>query len=628
MTAARGKLPPLDPQHSIPARIAEIAAYRPHALAVASAGSAWTFARLHAESERIARMLLLDPCRTEQPVALMLGQNVRLIGAILGTLYADRCFAVLDPGFPIEHNREILDNLGSDLLIADRAHVADAGAVTNPACRVIIDETLPDFPNTPLPGLDASPDSPLGVFHTTGTTGAPKGLLWRQSLTLRRALTDRDDTPIDSGDRLALLTSLCFPAAISDTFNALLNGASLHIYDMRHSGPAWLVEWLRHEQITCLRSPVALFRSLAGSLAPGTRLVGLHAVGLAGDALNSSDVSAARGLLPDDCRIIHRYSMSEAGMVARNILLPGTPIDADADADADPVPVGVVAPGKTVRLLDADVQSVPDGTEGEVAIGADGLAAGYWLKGRLVALPTVPDPERPGERLYRSGDIGRFLGDGRLQLVGRADHRVKIRGYRVEVQAIEAALRALGQVHDAAVAVHPDASGERSLTAFVVPAHGATAADIRHQLRRKLPDYMVPSNFVVRSSLPLAATGKLDRSALVSTTRTHSSQSGCSLAPGSTADPINRIFAELLQREDFGPQDDFFALGGHSLLAARVLARVEAECGCRLPLSAFYAAPTANGLAAALESSRVTTVWPSEALDQVRQRALHELGWL
>ncbi|WP_006747349.1 non-ribosomal peptide synthetase [Thioalkalivibrio paradoxus] len=624
MTAARRMLPPLDPQRSIPARIAEIAAYMPHALAVTSAGSAWTFARLQAESVRIARALLRQPVGTRQPVALMFGQDVQLIGAILGTLYAGRCFAVLDPGFPTERNFEILDNLGSDLLIADRAHAADAAAVTGPACRVIIDETLPEFPKTSLPGLDASPDSPLGVFHTTGTTGAPKGLLWRQSLSLRRALTDRDDTPIDCGDRLALLTSLCFPAAISDTFNALLNGASLHLYDMRHSGPTWLAEWLQHEQISCLRSPVALFRSLAGSLAPGARLAGLRALGLSGDALNPSDVSTARGLLPDDCRIIHRYSMSEAGMVARNILFSDTPIDADADA----VPAGVVAPGKTVRLLDADGRAVPGGAAGEVAIGADGLVAGYWLNGRLVPLPTVPDPERPGGRLYRSGDIGRFLGDGRLQLVGRADHRVKIRGYRVEVQAIEAALRALGQVHDAAVAVHPDASGERSLTAFVVPVRGATAADIRHELRKKLPGYMVPSTFVTRSSLPLAANGKVDRGALGPEACMQTSQPARLLAPSSTADRIGRIFAELLGRDDFGPDDDFFALGGHSLLAARVLARVEAECNRRLPLSAFYAAPTATGLAAVLESGEATNPSPSEALDQVRQRALHDLGWL
>lgn len=617
-------LPPLSAERSIPARIANIVAERPQDLALASATHAWSFARLQDEATHIARALLRDGTDHEVPIALMMRHDAPLIASILGTLLAGRCFAVLDPAFPVARNRAIVDNLGAQVLLADAANAADAATVAGPLRRMRIMESLPDSPAIALPGLDASPESWLGIFHTTGTTGEPKGVLWRQSLSLRRAMTDRDDVPLMPRDRFALLTALCFPAAVSDTFNALLNGASLHLYDMRTHGPTWLVDWLRQQGIDHLRAPVALFRFLQGSLAPGERLAELKSVGLSGDALNRQDVLTAWPVLPPECRIIHRYSMSEAGMVARDVFTRGSEITHDI------VPPGFPAPGKRLRILEDDGSATPDGNFGEVCLDLDGCAAGYWRRGRLEALPSVPDPLAPGRRLYRSGDIGRIGPDGRLELSGRQDHRVKIRGYRVELPAVEVALRGLECVRDAAVAVAADTTGEKALAAFVVASEGVGTDDIRSELASVLPDHMLPSRFVLLERLPLAGNGKLDRKALCVP---HAPASHSLEAPRSAASDaatgVCRIFSALLGRPEIGIDDDFFALGGHSLLAARALARVEATFGCRIALASFYRAPTAAATAATIEAGGdETEKLPDEVVESVRRQALYELGWL
>lgn len=610
--------PPLDPSHSIPARLAELAAFDPQALALAGSAHRWSRARLQTESVRVARALLRE-AGGDTPVALLFEHDAPLVAAILGTLLAGRSFAVIDAGFPDARNRSILDGLGAGILLADRAHAGKAAALNGPLRRLMMFESLPALPEAALPGLGASPDTPLGVFHTTGTTGAPKGILWHQSMCLRRALTDRDDEPIRDGDRHALVTALCFPAAISDLFNALLNGASLHLYDSRRFGPTWLADWLRQEAIGRLRAPVALFRHIAGALPAGARLDTVRLVGLTGDALGRQDVLLARRVLDADARIFHRYSMSESGMIAREAIEPDSPLDDER------IPAGRVAPGKTVRILDESGQLVAPGEFGEICLRLEGCAAGYWEEARLVPLPSIADPLDSSGRLYRSGDIGRLRADGRLELAGRRDARVKIRGYRVETPAVERALRTLPCVGDAAVAVHPDAAGENALVGFVVLRGEASVEDIRSALGAVLPAYMVPSSFVPLDALPLAANGKLDRKAL--RPPGYAAPRAEAAAPAGDTGRMCRIFAEVLGR-DVGPADDFFALGGHSLLAARVLARVATEFGRRLSLSAFYLTPTAAGLAAAVDADEASISLTHEALEPIRLRALHDLGWL
>jgi acyl-CoA synthetase (AMP-forming)/AMP-acid ligase II len=553
----------------------------------------------------------------------MMEHGAPLIGALVGTLLAGRCFAVLDPAFPPARNRLIVAGLGANVLLGDAPNAAPACAVAGPACRVRIVGALPDDPRVALPGLEAGPDSALGIFHTTGTTGEPKGVLWQQALPLRRAITDRDDVPISPGERFSLLTALCFPAAVSDTFNALLNGASLHLYDMRAHGPAWLPEWLRQQRIDHLRTPVALFRTLHSMLGAGEWLADLQSLGLSGDALSRTDVLAARKVLPPDCRIIHRYSMSEAGMVARDVLTATTPIV------HDPIPPGFIAPGKRVRILDEHGSPAGAGEFGEVCVDLEGCAAGYWRNGHLEPLPAIPDPDEPGRSLYRSGDAGRLGPDGRLELAGRQDHRVKIRGYRVEMPAVERALRDLDCVQDAAVSVTTDASGERSLCAFVVPRDGADVAEVRTALAAVLPEYMVPARFVALERLPLAGNGKLDRKALhVASGPVAPPQAVSEVEGGEEVAFVCGLFAELLGRSEVGPDEDFFGLGGHSLLAARALARINVVFDRRIPLASFYRKPTANAVAAMISDGLAAAAPGADSEGAIRRRALQALGWL
>lgn len=617
-------LEPGDSGHSIPARLARIADGQPNGLAVAGQRYTWSWSQLQQETARVAAALAAWPGGEDRPVALLFEHDAPLLAALLGALRAGRFFAVLDPGFPHPRNQAILANLGAAILVSDQGNVGQAARLANGRCQVILYEALPDAAACVPAPMAGGPERPLGIFQTTGSTGAPKGVLWRQERSLWRAEVDRADIPVRPGDRHALFTHLGFPAAASDTFGALLNGASLHLYDVRGLGTHGLAAWLRREAIDYMRMPVALFRHFLDGLGEGEPFPALRAIGLSGDALCRQDVVRARAALPADCRIVYRYSLSEAGMCARRV------IAGHAVAEADPLTVGRPAPGRRIVVLDDRQMPVAPGDMGEIAVDADGLAAGYWSNGRCAALATFADPLAPDRGLYRTGDLGRLHVDGRLELAGRRDARVKVRGYRVETGAVEAALRGVAAVRAAAVTVCPDRGGESCLVAYVVTAGpGMDETGLRRQLGESLPRYMLPSHFVFLDALPLAANGKLDRATLPKPGEGQASTTGSGTLPRTpTEAALIQIWQEVLGCGSLDIHADFFALGGHSLAAARALAQINASFRLDLALALLYQTPTVAGFAAVVDEARAGAERAAGPdLEQLRRNTLRQLGW-
>jgi acyl carrier protein len=273
------------------------------------------------------------------------------------------------------------------------------------------------------------------------------------------------------------------------------------------------------------------------------------------------------------------------------------------------VPIGRPVANSCAYVLDERMQPCPIGVPGELCVDGDGLARGYLRRPALTAATFVPDPYGPpGARVYRTGDRARWLADGVLEFLGRADAQVKVRGFRIEPAEIEAALRALGDVHEAAVVAHGPPGGDRALAAYVVPRSGAAidAAALRDALGMRLPAYMVPATFTLLDALPLTPAGKLDRRALPEPASAWQSEAEAGYVAPETDDEraVAAAWAEVLGVERVGATDGFFAMGGHSLRAVRIVTRIDELLGVRLPVSALFEAPTVRALAERVACAR------------------------
>jgi amino acid adenylation domain-containing protein len=610
---------------SVPGRFKQIVQRYPDGLAVKSSRYAWTYAELNRIANRLAHAMLAAIGPDCMPLALLFEHDAPAIAAIIGVLKAGKFYASLDPSFPLLRNEAVLADLQAPLLLCDRANLPVALELAKNRCRLLVYESIDETHSSENPDFSLTDRMPLGVFYTSGSTGQPKGVQWNQSLSLHRVLTDMEDISMSPRDRHTLLTSLTFPASSSDINLALLNGASLHLYDIRKFGTAYLADWLRQEEITCFRAPITLFRHFLSSLQEKDAFPSVRMIGLGGDVLFREDIETARAHFPASCRIIHRYTISEAGMVTRLV------IGADTRLDSPIVPVGYPVWGKQVLILDEDRRPLPSGESGEIAVRSRYLAAGYWGQPEQTRLRFIPDPVDPDSVTYLTGDLGRLRPDGCLEFLGRSDFRLKIRGFRVELSAVEAALRELDDVEEAVVVPQPDPTGEQSLVAYVVPAAqpAPDAGALRGLLATKLPDYMIPSAFVFLEALPLTQSGKVERKALPRPDASRPALQQRYQAPRNpTEEALVTIWSDVLRLAQIGVLDNFFDLGGHSLLAARVIARLNEKFQVRLPLRSLYDAPTVAGLATLIEngSQHVPGLAATETEERALQDAIRLLG--
>lgn len=610
------KIPEVEINDSVSARFEGIAGSWPTNAAIHSRGRAWSYSELNRQANRIAHALLSSSNDDHMPVVLLFEHHAPAVAAILGVLKAGKCYVCLDSTFPVNQNAAIIEQAGSGLLFCDAASLSVAANLARKNQYILIYEDLHSGLPSDNPGIQVSADMNLGVFFTTGSTGNPKGVLWRHDICLHRMHVDRLQNPVKPADNLTLLTPLAFPAATSDLLWALLNGACLCLYDVRMRGTGGLLSWLREREITCMRSPVALFRHFLDAIAIAYQLPKLRKIVLSGDTLYAHDIERMHALLPDCNEIIHRYSMSEAGLVCQMHL----PVDARSDEEI--VPAGFPVPGKSIRLVDLDGLPLPEDTSkhGEIAVSSRFLAAGYWRQPELTRSNFVEDPEIKGNTLYLSGDLGRIDSDGCLEILGRRDERLKIRGYRVETAAVVAALLELDTIKTAVVVPVPDVSGEKSLAAHIVPEQGI-ALDVpalhRH-LSENLQDYMIPARFTFHDELPLTVNGKTDLQALSKPAHSIPDRPMHFHGPrGEIEERIAKIWLDELQLEHVGRNDDFFALGGHSLLAAKIVVRIDEAFQVSLPLKSFYQAPTVAGLASILDAG-----WEAHVFKEAEAKGL------
>ncbi|MEV6347158.1 non-ribosomal peptide synthase/polyketide synthase [Actinoplanes sp. NPDC051851] len=576
--AGGGDVPAPEPR-VWPALVEASAAASPASTAVVQGELGWTYAQLNADANRLARNLTGRGIGAGDVVGVLMTRSPVQVAAMLAVGKAGAAFLPIDPEYPAERVTYLLTDARPKLLLTDRAHAA----VTNHAGLLVVDDPDEWRRRQDLPAGDpetrARVDDPAYVIYTSGSTGAPKGVVVTHRGLVALAADGGARADVDRDSRVLQLTSLSFDVSVYELLVALHAGATLVLPAPGRLAGRELARLLAETEVTHAFLPPSVLATLPAEAAAG--LPRLRSLVVGGEACSPELVerwSSGR-------RMTNLYGPTET-TVAATISRP---------LSGRAVPIGAPLAGTTVYVLDQALRLVPPGARGELYIGGAGVARGYLGRAGLTASRFVADPfGLAGARMYRTGDVVRWNSAGELEYFGRTDHQVKIRGFRVEPGEIEAALLDRTGVTQAVVIAHRDPYGFQSLHAYVTAQDEADGAGLRQELRRLLPDHMVPAAVVVLDRFPVTANGKLDRDALPAPDLRPSVHRA---ADTPYEEIVGSLFADVLRVPRVGADDNFFDLGGHSLLATRLLARVRTVLNADVAMRTFFNAPTPRRLA-------------------------------
>ena len=586
-----------------------VAARRPEAVAVTGEAGGMTYGELEKRANRLARHLRALGVGPESRVGLCLHPSPELVMAILAILKAGGAYLPLDPGYPRERLAFLLADSRASLVVT-RSELAASLDGARPVLLDADDQQGGEIAagsSLPLPG-GADPEHPAYVIYTSGSTGRPKGVVVTHRNVARLLSTTEREFGFGERDVWTLFHSFAFDFSVWEIWGALLHGGRLVIvpYGVSRSPDAFL-GLLRREGVTVLNQTPSAFRQLIPvACREETGDLPLRWVIFGGEALDPRHLAPWFARFGDRVpRLVNMYGITET-----TVHVTWRPVTAE-DARAARSPIGRALPDLAIRLLDRALRPVPIGIPGEICVAGPGVARGYLGRPALTAERFLPDPSAgvgvgvggPGGRLYRSGDLARWLADGDLEVLGRIDQQVKVRGFRIELGEIEAALDGHPAVRESAVLLREEADGERRLVAWVVRREAAvSAAELRGFLQERLPGHMLPAAFVTLAALPLTRHGKLDRAALPAPGL--AAVAAAPFAPPET--PVEQALAaswgEVLDLPRIGLDDDFFALGGDSIRAIQVRSRAE-ERRVFFSLQDLFHFPTVRSLARAVRSA-------------------------
>lgn len=561
----------------------------PQAPAVIFENRTITYAELDSLTAGLAHRLIEAGVQPGEIIAVAAPRSLELALALVATLRVGAAYLPLDIDNPRERLATMLASAAPSTILTFSHLVTKLPAG---ASITLLDDATrnsrPDFPRS----YRTAPHDAAYVIYTSGSTGAPKGVVNEHRGIVNRLEWMRTHYGITSEDRILQKTPATFDVSVWEFFLPLIAGATLVIAPPdAHKDPAWLASILRREQITTTHFvPSMLAAFLSEPQAQGLRL---KRVFCSGEELPASLRDRFHETI--DAELHNLYGPTEAAVDV-------TWWPASRSDSSVPVPIGFPVWNTQMYVLDKRLRPVPANVAGDLYIAGIQVARGYLGRPDLTSERFINDPFQADGRMYRTGDLAYRRRDGALVFLGRSDHQVKIRGQRVELGEIEAAIQTSGQAAHVAVVAREDRPGDQRIVAYVTPRSG-TRPDIdaiREHIARRLPDHMVPSHFLVLEELPVNSNGKLDRKALPAPEITTPAQGRAPSTPGEHR--LARIFADVLGLPTVGADDDFFTLGGHSLLAARLMARVREEWRLNVGLGVLFTQPTVARLAAHLNS--------------------------
>jgi amino acid adenylation domain-containing protein len=575
-------------EQSIAQRFEKQAAAHPDRIAISSGGLAMTYADLNAAANRLGRTILHAGPEAER-VVLLFEQGIPVVVAVLAILKAGKTYVPLDPAYPHARLVELLEDAQAGLILTNSRHLTRAEELASEASLAVVNADAID-PASSGDNLDVrvAPDAIAYMLYTSGSTGRPKGVVQKHRNLLHFVRTYTNSLGITPQDRIGWLHSITFSASNMNVYPALLNGAAVYPHDVKERGVDGLAELLMRERITICQCVPTVFRHFLSGLTGEERFPDLRVFELGGEPVYRRDVELFRRRVGSHCVLVNRLAFTEASVAAQYF------ISAETELPGSAVPVGRPADGMEILVLGEDGREAGPEEVGEITLRSRHLSPGYWRRPDLTTKAFPSSSNGNGIRTYRTGDLGRLRADGLLEYAGRKDFRVKVRGYTIEVAEVEAALLEIGGVKSAVVMAREDQRGDQRLVAYLVPAGTPPIiAELRTRLGERLPDFMVPSAFMVLDTFPLTSTGKLDRLALPAPDPAQVEASNGYAAPRTTVEgKVAAIWAEVFGLDRVGIHDDFFALGGHSLLAGQIAARLRRVYSVDLSLGALFDAPT------------------------------------
>jgi amino acid adenylation domain-containing protein len=572
----------------------------PESIAIECDGLSLTYAELETRANQLAHVLRKRGVRAERLVGVCVERSLEMVVALLGILKAGGAYVPLDPAYPSDRIKYVLDDSRVTLLLTQesmRASLPPTSAeilCLDPEWRAIRDEESGQVAS------DVEPNNVAYVIYTSGSTGRPKGVQIEHRSLVNFLCSMRRQPGMKASDVLVAVTTVSFDIAGLELFLPLLVGGRLVVASREATVDGrLLMQLLKHSSATIMQATPTTWRVLLESGWNGDPNL---KVLVGGEAL-SADL--ARQLAIRCGSVWNMYGPTETTIWSSVYKIEGK--------DENLVPIGKPIANTTLYILDANREPVD---EGELYIGGDGLARGYFERDQLTAEKFVSDPfcSLPGARLYRTGDLARRRADGNVEFLGRIDHQVKIRGFRIELGEIEAVLEQHPCVGQAVVVAREDTPGDKRLVAYIVAesAGTVTAADLRQHAAKQLPDYMTPTAFVRMGKLPLTPNGKVDRTALPAPTVADFDAQTVYVAPrDATEKKLVQLWEEVLRISPISVTASFFELGGRSILAARLFTKILRTFGKELPLSTLFRSPTVEQLANELRPSAVTVQYPT-----------------
>ena len=582
------------PEQAIPERIAALARQAPGRLAVYDHQAALTYSALDQAANRVANAILAERGPGQEAVALLVGVDAPAITAALGVLKAGKIYVGLEASFPQKRSRQILDHAQATVIVTDGQRLALARDLAGTDGKVIQLERLADGDER-APGVSIPLDALAILNYTSGSTGQPKGVAQSHLSAFAQAVRFASYYHVCHKDRVAFFGSLAWAGSFWTVFGPLCLGASIGPLDFRQHGMRRLTAWLQETQATLVVG-LAVVRQIAYDN-PEERFSSVRLVHMGGDTIYRRDVQACMRVFPN-ALIAVGLGTTEAGRVTEFLF------DSPEMPEEDVVPLGFPVPGLRIRLLSDDGKAVAQGEVGEIAALSHHLAAGYWRLPDLTAARFPSAGVLGAEPAYLTGDLGRQRPDGCLEHVGRKDYRVKIRGYQVYTNEIEAMLRGVEGVREACVVAHALPEGAQRLAAYLVVDRRVFAGPgALHARFVDLPAHMVPQSYVYLDALPKTPTGKIDRQHLPLPRHSRLNVTAEHVAPRNpTEEVLTEIWREVLAIEGLGVNDDFLQLGGDSLQATRIVNRVVERLGVPISLGELLSAPTIAEMATIIRS--------------------------
>ncbi|WP_197196800.1 non-ribosomal peptide synthetase [Bacillus sonorensis] len=558
----------------------------PDAAAVVDKEQQLTYSELNKRANRLARALRKMGAGPEVAVAVVADRSIEMITAIFAVLKSGGTYVPVDPEYPQERIHYMLEDSGAKLILATKEAVPPF--IGSEAVLFIEDAVSAPYESSNLE-LASTAQQLAYIMYTSGTTGKPKGVMVEHQNVVH-LVNSSSYVPFAQIGRLAQTGAISFDASVFEVFGTLLHGGAIYpVSKDMLLDPAQMTSFLKDNCISTMWLTSPLFNQLAHENA--NMFAGLQHLIIGGDVLSARHVRMVKQSCPA-LTIWNGYGPTENTTFSACYRIQD---------DRDPIPIGRPISNSSAYIVNSEGRLQPVGAPGELCVGGAGVARGYLNQPELTEKKFVPNPFAPG-RMYKTGDMARWLPDGNIEYLGRIDQQIKIRGYRIELGEIEAHLSAHHSVKEAVVTARENASGEKELCAFYVPGQPIEAEQLRDQIAEALPSYMVPSFFTKLSKMPLTPNGKLDRKALPEPERVSAMDSHVE-PETETETRLAALWQEVLGVKKAGASSHFFKSGGHSLKAMMLVARIHQEFGAEVPLRELFRHPTVRELAAWLDEN-------------------------